>query len=89
MEDKKFVWHFQQFLLEHKVYKAFIDNVEVNDSPFRGKYGVESLKCLFDKFSPKNWIAYGFQWSRTKEGDCFWRKLHLEWQVNVNDLDKL
>lgn len=89
MKREKYKWHFLRFLLEAKAYKAFIDNVEANDNPFRRKYGVESLKCLFDKYSPVSWIAHGFLWWKTKEGDCFWRKLHLEWQDNVNDLDKL
>ena len=89
MKSEKFKWHFLKFLLEAKVYKTFIDNVEVNDNPFRRVYGVESLKTLFDKFSPKNWVAYGFEWSKTKEGHEFWRKVHVEWKDNVNDLDKL
>lgn len=89
MRIEKYKWYFLRFLLEAKAYKAFIDNVEANDNPFRGKYGVESLKCLFDGFSQENWIEYGFQWSRTKEGDSFWRKLHFKWQENVDDLKKL
>ena len=49
MKREKYKWHFLRFLLEAKAYKAFIDNVEVNDNSFRGMYGVESLKALFDK----------------------------------------
>ena len=56
MKREKYKWHFLRFLFEAKAYKAFIDNVEVNDNPFRGKYGVESLKCLFDSFSLEDWI---------------------------------
>ena len=89
MKREKYKWYFLRFLLEAKAYKAFIDNVEVNDNPFREKYGVKSLKCLLDRFRIENWIGYGFQWSRTKEGDSFWHKLNLAWQENVDDLNKL
>ena len=89
MKYEKFKWHFLKFLLEVKAYKAFIDNVEVNDNSFRRLYGVESLKTLFDEFSPKNWVVYGFEWSKTKEGDYFWRKLHFQWMTTVDDLNKL
>ena len=85
MKDKKLVWHFQRFLIEHKAYKAFIYNVEVNDNPDR----VESLKTLFDKFSPENWVGYGFDWSKTKEGNEFWRNLYFQWRTTVDDLNKL
>jgi hypothetical protein len=88
MKDKKLVWHFQQFLIKHKAYKAFIDNVEVNDNPFRGMYGVKSLKTLFNESSPENWVGYGFEWSKTKEGYEFWRKLHFQWKTTVDDLNK-
>ena len=89
MKDKKLVWHFQQFLIEHKAYKAFIDNVEVNDNPFRGMYGAKSLKTLFGESSPENWVGYGFDWSKTKEGHEFWEDLHYKWRTTVDDLNKL
>jgi len=89
MKEKKIVWHFQRFLIENRVYKSFIDNVESKDNPFKGRYGILSVKSLLNKISPREWIGYGFQWSLTKEGDNFWRILYFRWRDTLNNLEKL
>lgn len=89
MKREKYKWHFLRFLLEAKAYKAFIDNVESDENLFRKKYDFKSLKGFLDNFPPREWIGYGFLWVDTKEGKDFWRKLFVEWQVRVDDLDKL
>lgn len=89
MKRKKYKWYFLRFLLEAKAYKAFINNVESDDNLFGKGYYFESLKGLLDNFPAKEWIRYGFHWSKTKEGVDFWRKLSLEWKNSVDNLDKL
>lgn len=89
MKKEKYKWHFQRFLIEHKAYKAFINNVESTDNSFKKRNGIVSVKYLLNNQGPRLWITCGFLWLKTKEGDYFWRKLDYEWQNNIDDLNKL
>jgi len=87
--NKKYLWYFQRFLIEHKVYRAFINNVESIDNLFAKDYGIVSLKYLLSHIRPESWIGYAFKWQNTKQGHRFWEDLHYEWMQEVNDLNKL
>ena len=89
MKEKKIRWHFQQFLIENKAYKAFVDNVEADNNSFKGTYGITSVKFLLNEFNSEDWIGYAFNWSKTTQGDAFWRNLYFKWKSTLNDLEKL
>jgi len=89
MDIKRYKWHFQRFLIEYKVYKTFIDNVESKNNQFKEEFGILSLKYLLAELRPKEWIVHAFNWGKTKQGSKFWDDVNEEWLATVNDLDKL
>ena len=87
--NKKYLWHFRNFLIEHKVYRTFINNVESIDNIFAKQYGILSLKYLLSHVIPKSWIGYAFNWENTKQGHRFWENLDDEWMETLDDLEKI
>lgn len=74
---------FRKFLMEHKCYKGYIENVESINNSFRIEYKVLSLKYLLNNRGAKSWISYGFNWDETKQGFRFWEDLDYKWTKMV------
>lgn len=92
--ERNYTKKFIRFLKENGVFAAFTREFYNIDQIEKRNKWTEEFTQIFDKKPSvslidycekikyeEDFIQYAFLWSKTKQGDEFWRKLSFEWHT--------
>ena len=82
---KEQIFVFKKFLVNNHVYNNFINCLETSGNDFKEIYSFNSSKDFLENFPAEQFIGYAFNWSRTKNGHCFWEKLDDMWKHHLRE----
>jgi hypothetical protein len=77
---------FKRFLLENKAFSIYKSNLDTPNNTFLKEYDFSGLNQFLIVRPQEDFLAYAFNWAKTKQGHDFWENLDFKWRRRIDSL---
>ena len=77
---------FLRFLKKNNIFETYMFNFNKDRKYrmlFHRKLVNTTANCFFKTIDFQNYVCSSFEWDKTPEGECFWKKIHDKWSDDV------